>query len=152
YNVNVGFAFEESYNSGGQVWVTRTTSGNEFQVYPSVSDPGLWSSESGRRFEGTAHAVECFSGDELRVYVRQESGSAVDITSAWLNVYLVDRITQRDTWELVFSAFNFGVTWDGSFWWTTDHRNNANPALFKRSPSGSILNSYEGYDDPPFSG
>src|SRR5690606_21288199 len=80
---------------GGQVWVTRTTSGNEFQVYPPATDPGLWSSESGRRFEGTAHAVECFSGDELRVYVRQESGSAVDITSAWLNVYLVDRVIPR---------------------------------------------------------
>src|SRR5690606_14591699 len=37
----------------------------------------------------------CFSGDELRVYVRQESGSAVDITSAWLNVYLVDRVIPR---------------------------------------------------------
>ena len=95
YNVDVGFAFEDSYNAGGRVWVTRTTSGNEFQVYPPASDPGLWSSEGGRRFEGTAHAVECFSGDELRVYVRQESGSAVDITSAWLNVYLVDRIIPR---------------------------------------------------------
>src|SRR5690606_38906894 len=37
YNVDVGFAFEESYNSGGRVWVTRTTSGSEFQVYPPAS-------------------------------------------------------------------------------------------------------------------
>src|SRR5690606_7060714 len=57
YNVDVGFAFEDSHNAGGRVWVTRTTSGNEFQVYPPATDPGLWSSKGGRRFEGTAHAV-----------------------------------------------------------------------------------------------
>src|SRR5690606_23550934 len=99
-----------------------------------------------RRFEGTAHAVECFSGDELRVWVRQAAGAAVDITSAWWDVCLVDRTTQRESWALVFAAFNFGVTWDGSFWWTTDHRDNVNPALFRRSPSGLILTSYQGFD------
>src|SRR5690606_15534872 len=77
------------------------------------------------------------------------AAETVDLTGATLAVYLVDRIRQRDTWELVFSAFNFGVAWDGSSWWTTDHRDNVNPALLNLSPSGSLLHAYPRLGSPP---
>src|SRR5690606_4226313 len=144
YNVDVMLALA-SASEGAAVHITRTRGGSTTIVWPPSADPDIWSVDySTKAFSGTAHAIPCLAGDQLQVLVT--AAETVDLSGATLAAYLVDRITQRDTWELVFSAFNFGVTWDGSSWWTTDHRDNVNPALFKRSPSGSILNSYQGFD------
>lgn len=52
----------------------------------------------------------------------------------------------NELWELVFVVENFGITWDGTNWWTTDHAHDVDPALFRRDVDGTVLDSYSGYD------
>lgn len=74
-----------------KVWATREQGGQEVQVWPSASDPGIWSAPyPATRFSNVAPAIPCLSGDVIRVYVRHSSGQAVDMTGAFA-AKLVDR-------------------------------------------------------------
>src|SRR5690606_10053647 len=59
--------------------------------WPTDSDPGLWTTDSARLFEGTAPAIPCLAGDQIKVYITQTSGEAQELASATLALYLVDR-------------------------------------------------------------
>lgn len=145
YDVKVELALASAVDDA-LVEIVRVRDAVETVMFPFDSDPRVWEADySTSVFVDVAKGIPCRGGDEIKVYVTQSSGSAVNLTSATLTVELVDRIIISG-WELVFEAVNFGVTWDGSAWWTTDHLDDADPALFERDANGTALNSYSGFD------
>ena len=141
YNVGIQFGWD-SFTDGGTVTVLK----NGVTVWPPIQDPGLWSATDGQLFEGTAHSIPCVPGDTLSVNIDPVSTETLE--SAVLAVYLVDqRVTvAASPWELVFEVDNYGVVWNGTHWWTGDDTDNVNPAMFQRDESGTVINSYAGWD------
>jgi hypothetical protein len=144
YNLAVSILEWESWEFGGEVSIWR----NDAKVWPPLGDTRWSSTERTLWHPDSSHAVWFDHGDTFRLFVDHGSASAQTLSHVALSAYLVDRGGDAgEVWHLVFTADNWGVTWDGTNWWTTDFTDGANPALFKRSADGTILNSYPGYDN-----
>ena len=112
YDLHVALLLASAVSSPS-VHITLTRSGSEQTVWPMSSDPGIWTADySTDRFSGTAKAIPCLSGDIIKVYVTQSSGSAVNVTDAVLAVELVDRVdSQASTAQVTSAAYtNSGPT------------------------------------------
>ena len=144
YDVHVTCGWS-SFTGGGTVEVVRTRDGAETVLWPPASAPGTWESTAAAEFEGVAGKMPLLAGDVITVKVDHGDGSAQTLEYATLVVGAVDR-TELRSWELIFEADNYGVTWDDSSWWTTDNTDDVDPALFERDLDGTVLNSYTGYD------
>ena len=145
YNVAVQAGWD-SHTDGGTMIVYRTRAGVTTVAWPPPADPGLWTSTDGQLFEGEAKAIPCQVSDIIEVFIdHDDGGSAQDLASATGIFYLVDRYQEAE-WELIFADDYWGVTLLGSNWWTTDHTDDANPALFKLDLAGTVVASYAGYD------
>lgn len=92
YDVQVMVGLASAVTTG-EVSVVRVRNSVETTVWPPTSDPGLWSATySTDLFSGTAKAIPCESGDQIKVYVEQTSGSPVNLTSAAGVIEKVDQV------------------------------------------------------------
>jgi len=144
YDIHVTAGWS-TYTTGGTVEIVRTRGGVDFVLWPSSEAPGRWTASDGAEFDGTAGKTPLLAGDVISVFIDHGDVSSHDLAYATLAVGLVDR-DETPGWEFVFEANNYGVTWDGTNWWTTDHADDVDPALFKRAADGAIVASYAGFD------
>jgi hypothetical protein len=145
YDSHLWFGWD-SYQGGGEVSMTRVRDSAETTLWPP-SASGVWSSTAAQEFVDTFPKLPHQTDDLLKIVVDPNDASAQTLEYAWLVVGLVDRYETSDEWELVFASDNFGVTWDGTSWWTTDSDEAAEPALFTRDELGVVIDSYANYDD-----
>lgn len=141
YNLAVPILEWESWTLGGEVSIWR----NDVKVWPPLNDSRWSTTERSVWHPDSSHAIWFDAGDTFRLFVDHGSSSTQTLAHAAVSAYLVDRAGTPD-WELVFPFNGYGVTWDGSNWWTTDDTPGVDPALFKLAEDGSVVASYSGFD------